>query len=79
MSERTMSHVTHFATLADPGALIDEYVPQMVDLMNRPHHGYDEQWWSLRDQVDASFAAHGWVTRAGWCSICSSRSLSGSA
>jgi hypothetical protein len=56
-----MTNVTHFPTLADPGALIDEFVPQMVDLLNRPHHEHDEEWWSLRDQLDGIFTEHGWA------------------
>jgi len=56
-----MSNVTHFPVLADAGALLDEFVPVMVALHQRPHHDHDEEWWALRGRLDAIFDEAGWT------------------
>jgi hypothetical protein len=49
-----------FPTLADAGALIDEYVPKMVRLIDSPHLDNAGEWLSLRERIDALFRDHAW-------------------
>ena len=55
-----MSDVTWFPTLADAPALLDEFLPQMIELCQRPHLDHDEEWRDIRDRLDAIFDENGW-------------------
>lgn len=55
-----MTDVRHFPTLENASTLLDEFLPQMMALLEKPHLDSSLEWWSLLDQLDAIFAEHGW-------------------
>jgi hypothetical protein len=52
--------VRTFPTLHGASELLEEYLPRMLDLGERPHLDHAEEWWRIRDEFDATFAEHGW-------------------
>lgn len=57
--------VRHFPTIADAHALIEEFVPEMVALNERPHNDHRDEWLALRDRVEAIFTEGGWTADEG--------------
>jgi len=53
--------VRSFPTLADPHAILDEYLPEMAALLERPHLDHSAEWQALRDRLDELFTDNGWT------------------
>jgi len=55
-----VSNVTWFPTLADAGALIDDNLPRMIALNERPHIENSDAWLALRNEMDELFTENAW-------------------
>ena len=49
------------STLGDPHAILDEYLPLMLDMIASPHIDHHEEWIALRERCDALFEWNGWL------------------